>query len=158
VTSLGTFSTLRRDSKPTTYPQSTFTTGPTSPQSTVAGSGVNAVHGALPPPPKRKPAVPVKHEGVAGLPPLPDWAQSSPGSGSTGSSWKGKGKAVLDQIPSALKKLPGAVSDKFKSASQSAPSFVIAIMGVTGSGKSQFIRHVTGKDVRVSSRLNSCKP
>lgn len=150
---------LRGDSKATAYPQSAFTTGPiSSPQSPVAGLGINAVHGTLPPPPKRKPAVPVKHEGVASLPPLPDWAKSSPSSESSGSSWKGKGKAVLDQIPSALKKFPGAVSDKIKSATQSGPSFVVAIMGVTGSGKSQFIKHVTGKDVGVSSSLNSCKP
>jgi hypothetical protein len=149
---------LRRDSEATAYSQSAFATSPTSPQSTVADSGVNAVHGARPPPPRRKPAIPMKHEGVASLPPLPDWAKSSPSSGSTGYSWKGKGKAVLDQMPSALKKFPGAVSDKFKSATQSAPSFVIAIMGVTGSGKSQFIKHVTGKDVGVSSSLNSCKP
>jgi hypothetical protein len=93
----------------------------------------------------------VKHEGVASLPPLPNWAKSSPSSESTDSSWKGKGKAVLDHIPPAIRKFPGALSDKFKSATQSAtqsaPSFVIAIMGVTGSGKSQFIKHVTGKDV-----------
>jgi hypothetical protein len=148
---------LRRDSKTTAYPQSAFATNPTSPQSTVADSGVNVVHGALPPPPRRKPAIPVKHEGVASLPPLPDWAKSSPSSESTDSSWKEKGKVVLDH----MRKIPGALSDRLKSATQSAtqsaPSFVIAIMGVTGSGKSQFIKHVTGKDVGVSSGLNSCK-
>ncbi|KAI9776271.1 MAG: hypothetical protein M1839_000505 [Geoglossum umbratile] len=147
---------LRRDSKATAHPQLAFVTSPVSPKSTAAGLEIDTDPGALPPSPRKKPAVPAKHDGLADLPPLPDWAQSSPSSTSTGSSWKGKGKAVLGQIPSTLKKLPGAVSDKFKPATQSAPSFVIAIMGVTGSGKSQFIKHVTGKDVKVSSSLNSC--
>jgi len=144
---------LRKDSKATAYLQTAFATHPRSPQPTVADSGVNAVHCALPPPPRRKPAIPVKHEGVASLPPLPNWAKSSPSSESTDSSWKEKGKAVLDHISAPLRKLP----DTIKSATQSHPSFVIAIMGVTGSGKSQFIKYVTGKDVGVSSSLNSCK-
>jgi hypothetical protein len=142
---------LRRDSKATAYPQSACTTSPTSPQSTVADSGVNAGHGALPPPPRRKPVMPVKHEGATSLPPLPDWAKSPPSSESTGSSWKEKGKAAMNNITAV-------VVDTFKSRTQPPPSFVVAIMGVTGSGKSQFIKHVTGRDVGVSSSLNSCKP
>lgn len=148
---------LRGDSKATAYPPLAFATNPTAPQSNVADSGVNAVHVALPPPPRRKPAIPVKHEEVASLPPRPNWAKPSPSSESTHSSWKEMGKAVLSRIPPAVRNLPGNVSDTVKSVTQSHPSFVIAIMGVTGSGKSQFIKHVTGKDVGVSNSLNSCK-
>jgi hypothetical protein len=90
---------LRRDSKETAYPQSAFAANSTSPQPTMADSRVNAVHGALPPPPRRKPAIPMKHEGVASLPSFPNWAKSSPSSESTDSSWNGKGKAYWTTHP-----------------------------------------------------------
>src|SRR5271170_6130648 len=81
---------LRKDSVDTSLLPSPSSTSPKSSYVEVSGLGSNPVSISSSQSSRKRPAKPIKHEGISGLAPLPDWAQTTPRGETSGSTWKGK--------------------------------------------------------------------